>query len=356
MSTQEKTTTRQLVVTTAGDILCGIEIDAVHEIIPMQAITNVPKSPRNMLGVTDVRGAIIPVADLRGCLGLPIAEVNAETRIVLVSYGEEKIGLVVDAVAEVITLDNETFQTMDGNIGGSSFFRAVARLEDRLILDIDHVRVIEDGLDTPPAELASLLEKVTAEATAEEPASEETTEEENESEEDAGLEETTGENDESQKEIVPEINPQANVEEFADEGGLNVELLQSSFALLAPKGEELVDRFYTRLFETAPAVRSLFPEDMAGQKKALLGALATVVSSLRAPEKLTKHLEELGQRHVGFGAAPEHYDVVGDVLLATLAELAGEAWNDELETAWTDAFGAIKGIMLAGAAEVKEAA
>lgn len=339
MNTQDLTT-RQLVVTTAGDILCGIDIEAVHEIIPMQQITKVPKTPRNMLGVTDVRGAVIPVADLRGCLGLPATQVDAETRIVLVSYGDEKIGLVVDAVAEVITLDKDAFQSLDDGVGGSSYFRSVARLEDRLILDIDHERVLEDGLDTAPAEVASLLKLVTAEETANE-----TSEDSEESVEGEMAEENS---------TVPDGSDKSDVEE--EDGGLNVELLQSSFALLAPKGDELVDRFYERLFETAPAVRSLFPEDMADQKKALLGALATVVSSLRSPEKLTAHLKELGQRHVGFGAAPEHYDVVGEVLVATLAELAGDVWNDELQTAWTDALVAIKGIMLSGAEEAKQAA
>ena len=89
--------------------------------------------------------------------------------------------------------------------------------------------------------------------------------------------------DRQQRVVRAKIAPTA--EDDADEGGLNVELLESSFALLAPQGEQLVARFYERLFETAPSVRSLFPDDMTDQKKALLGALGTVVSTLRTPEK-----------------------------------------------------------------------
>jgi hemoglobin-like flavoprotein len=134
-----------------------------------------------------------------------------------------------------------------------------------------------------------------------------------------------------------------------------VELLESSFKLLAPRGEELVELFYDRLFETAPSVRELFPDDLAGQRKALLGALGALVSSLRKPEQLTAYLEELGASHVGYGAADGHYDVVAQVLLEVMAELAGdEVWNDDLQTAWSDALTAVKGIMLGGAEAAAE--
>jgi chemotaxis signal transduction protein/hemoglobin-like flavoprotein len=348
-----KETTRQLVVAKVADILCGIGIDAVHEIIPMQEITGVPKAPRNMLGMTNVRGTVIPVADMRGCLGYSHAEIGKDTRIVLVTYGDDKIGLVVDAVAEVITLENEAFQSMKGNVAESSFLRSVARLEDRLILDVDHVRVVDDGLDSAPAKVQDLLREVT-----EEEPTEDTTEDEanadtlaetlKEEVAEETIEEDAAEDsaaDLSEDDATGEETTEPAPEEASD-GGLNVELLESSFALLAPKGEELVERFYRRLFETSPAVRNLFPDDMAGQKKALLGTLAAIVGSLRAPEKLAAHLRELGQRHVTYGAVLAHYDVVAQVLLATMAELAGDAWNDEIQSAWLTALTAIKDLML----------
>lgn len=162
MSTQEGNV-RQLVVTKIGDILCGIEIDAVHEIIQVQKITPVAKSPRNMLGVTNVRGAVIPVADLKACLGFPPSQLTDDTRIVLVSYREGKIGLLVDAVAEVITLTTDVFQDTKGSAGESKFLRSVARLDDRLILALDHERVIDDGLDAEMPDVASYLEALDTE-------------------------------------------------------------------------------------------------------------------------------------------------------------------------------------------------
>lgn len=135
-----------------------------------------------------------------------------------------------------------------------------------------------------------------------------------------------------------------------------LELIESSFALVAPRGDELVERFYSRLFDTAPAVRDMFPGDMAGQKRALLGSLGMIVSSLRAPEKLGLYLGGLGERHLRYGALGAHYVVVGGVLLETLAEMAGERWSDELQEAWATAYDTVRTLMLAGSIRTDEEA
>lgn len=132
--------------------------------------------------------------------------------------------------------------------------------------------------------------------------------------------------------------------------GLNVELLESSFKLVAPQGDALVTRFYERLFEKYPAVKPLFKNaSIPEQKKKLLASLVLVIQNIRRPEKLTPVLQDMGARHVGYGAKPAHYDAVGENLLAVLGEFAGEAWTPEVKQAWTDAYTAIKTIMLAGA-------
>lgn len=131
---------------------------------------------------------------------------------------------------------------------------------------------------------------------------------------------------------------------------LNVETLEESFDLLAPRGDELVDRFYRRLFETAPSTKALFANaDIERQKQSLLATLITLRESLRDLDLILPDLEELGARHVDYGAKPEHYPVVGQVLLSTMQELAGSAWKPEYTTAWTEAYLAVQGVMLRGA-------
>jgi methyl-accepting chemotaxis protein len=131
---------------------------------------------------------------------------------------------------------------------------------------------------------------------------------------------------------------------------LEVETLEESFDLVAPQGDELVRRFYERLFETAPAVKPLFERvDMEGQRQALLNMLVVLRESLRDLDDIVPDLEDLGERHVDYGAQAAHYPVVGEVLIGTMAEMAGDSWKPEYTTAWQEAYGVVQGVMLAGA-------
>jgi len=132
---------------------------------------------------------------------------------------------------------------------------------------------------------------------------------------------------------------------------LDLIALETSFDLVAPRGDELMDEFYSRLFATAPSVRSLFPEDMQRQKVALLGSLVLLRKSLRNLDAIVPKLRELGARHVAYGALPEHYPVVGAVLIESLAAIAGDAWTPEFESAWAGAYEVVAGTMIAGAEE-----
>ena len=131
---------------------------------------------------------------------------------------------------------------------------------------------------------------------------------------------------------------------------LEVETLEESFDLVAPQCDELVRRFYDRLFETAPEVKPLFERvDMDGQRQALLNMLVVLRESLRDLDDIVPDLEDLGERHVDYGAQAAHYPVVGEVLIGTMAEMAGDSWKPEYTAAWQEAYGVVQGVMLAGA-------
>jgi methyl-accepting chemotaxis protein len=132
---------------------------------------------------------------------------------------------------------------------------------------------------------------------------------------------------------------------------LDIDALEASFDLLAPRGEELVETFYARLFAAAPSVRPLFTGDQRRQRAMLLQALVLVRRSLRDLDALVPVLRKLGARHVAYGARPEHYSVVADVLIASMAELAADAWCERYGLAWDRALDVVAGAMLAGAAE-----
>jgi hemoglobin-like flavoprotein len=139
---------------------------------------------------------------------------------------------------------------------------------------------------------------------------------------------------------------------------MDLDALETSFDLVAPRGDELMDVFYARLFRTAPAVAPLFAgSDLQKQKEMLLSALVLLRRSLRNLPAILPQLHTLGARHVEYGAEPSHYPVVGAVLIASMAEIAGPGWRPEYEDAWAEAYSIVAGAMLAGAAaELGEAA
>lgn len=133
--------------------------------------------------------------------------------------------------------------------------------------------------------------------------------------------------------------------------GLNAELLQSSLAVVAEREPQITRRFYEHLFERYPQVRPLFSKNAAHlQQQMLQEAIVAVVEHVEDAAWLDTNLRAMGRKHVDYGVTEEMYDWVGECLLVTLAELADEAWTPEVAAAWTEAYGAIRGLMLAGAA------
>jgi hemoglobin-like flavoprotein len=138
---------------------------------------------------------------------------------------------------------------------------------------------------------------------------------------------------------------------------LQIAVLEESFDLVAPRAEELIERFYEHLFAIAPEVRPLFAgTDMPRQRQMLLGALVLLRKSLRNLGAIVPALQALGARHATYGVRPEHYPIVGAALLASLAEIGGSAWVDEYTRAWADAYQVVQDTMLSGAAPVSAAA
>jgi hemoglobin-like flavoprotein len=131
---------------------------------------------------------------------------------------------------------------------------------------------------------------------------------------------------------------------------LNVSLLRDSFELVVERQPALTTRFYEILFERYPQVKPLFGRNTsAHQAQMLTSALVAVLEHLEDAPWLTETLGAMGKKHVDYGVTGEMYSYVGASLLAALAEAAGKQWTPETEAAWVAAYGAIAGLMQAGA-------
>ena len=131
--------------------------------------------------------------------------------------------------------------------------------------------------------------------------------------------------------------------------GLEADVLRKSFELIAPQANEVVSRFYDELFSRFPAVKPMFANTTkAKQMKMLLASLKLVIANLDNPDKLVPALKEMGKRHKGYGAKPEHYGAVAETLMDVMKEFAGKAWTKQVNQAWSDALNLVAETMLGG--------
>ena len=135
-----------------------------------------------------------------------------------------------------------------------------------------------------------------------------------------------------------------------------VTLVQQTFAELVPAADAAAEAFYGRLFEIAPAVQPLFPGDMTEQRRKLMAGLAFVVRGLSDLPSILPAASALAKRHVEYGAKPEHYPVVGEALLWTLARALGPRWTPQIASAWTAAYTTVSDVMIEAAYGRPEAA
>lgn len=134
----------QVVVFELGREAYGVDIAKVHEIIRMQTITTVPRAPQFVEGVINLRGKVIPVVDLRRRLGQPAAEATRATRIVVVDIGVHTVGMIVDAVSEVLRVPAGAVEPPSSLVTtvDSEYLRGIAKLDDRLIILLDLEKVL----------------------------------------------------------------------------------------------------------------------------------------------------------------------------------------------------------------------
>ena len=135
---------KQLVIFELGKEQFGIEIADVEGIVKMQEITKIPYSPPYMEGITNLRGAVLPVICLKKRFGLPAEEVTRETRIITVSMDSVKMGMIVSAVTEVLTIDDSVIELPQGMISNvnAEFIMGVAKIDKRLVILLDLSKVL----------------------------------------------------------------------------------------------------------------------------------------------------------------------------------------------------------------------
>lgn len=122
-----------------GRLLLGIDIRHTEEINRQLDLTVVPHAPECVRGVVNLRGEVVTVLDLRSILGLEPQPLTAASRNVVVRTEGEQVGLLVDRVADVVTVSTEEMEAPPANVSGVSgrFFKGVYKLESALLVVLD---------------------------------------------------------------------------------------------------------------------------------------------------------------------------------------------------------------------------
>jgi purine-binding chemotaxis protein CheW len=147
----ESTGTLQLVSFKLANELYGIEITKVREIILITEITHIPQTPAYVKGLINLRSSVIPVVDLRAKFGLPEGTQTDESRIMVLQAGGKTVGIVVDAVSEVLRVKRDQIAppppTVTGH--GRDYLTGLVKLDKELLILLDIDRTLGDEDITP---------------------------------------------------------------------------------------------------------------------------------------------------------------------------------------------------------------
>lgn len=131
----------------------GVDVRQVQEIRRVSEITAVPRAPEFVRGVINLRGRILPVLDLKKKLGLGEVAIQRASRIVVVRVRDRVLGLLVDGASQVLKVPVSRIEPPPDEVieRGGDYIRAVAKLEDRLIILIELERVLTHELREAPS-------------------------------------------------------------------------------------------------------------------------------------------------------------------------------------------------------------
>ncbi len=134
----------QMVIFDLASEQYGVDISDVREIMRMQNITRVPGVSSFVEGVINLRGKVLPVVDLRKRLGLPLSEHTKDSRIVVIDIASGEIGVIVDAVLEVLRVQKSTIDPASPLMVNSNYdyLKGIAKLPGRLVILIDSFKAL----------------------------------------------------------------------------------------------------------------------------------------------------------------------------------------------------------------------
>jgi purine-binding chemotaxis protein CheW len=148
-------TVQQLTFSLAGEEY-GVDILSVREIRGWSRVTRIPQAPPHVLGVLNLRGAVVPVMDLRLRFGMERVEYNENTVMIVVALSERLFGIVVDAVSDVVDIDPAAIKPVPdmGAVVDTRYLKGLATHVERMVMLLDVDKLMRpDEVETLDAAL-----------------------------------------------------------------------------------------------------------------------------------------------------------------------------------------------------------
>ncbi|MFQ5356045.1 MAG: chemotaxis protein CheW [Mariprofundaceae bacterium] len=127
---------KELLTFLVGHQWVGLDIDQVREVLSRQPFTPVPMASAAVLGLINLRGRVVTILDARTVVGIPMQEEEASQRVLIIESESEAIGLVVDAVGEVMPLEADSIESSPDSLPllWKEFSDGIIQQEERVIL------------------------------------------------------------------------------------------------------------------------------------------------------------------------------------------------------------------------------
>ncbi len=134
----------QIVLFNLNEVLYGVDVNQVQGVLEVLEITKVPNAPHYIEGVTNLRGDVIPVVDLRKKFGLETDESGSDSKMMVIGQGERATGILVDSVMEVLNISNDDIEEVPDVVStvDSDRVLGVAKHKDDLVILLDLMNVV----------------------------------------------------------------------------------------------------------------------------------------------------------------------------------------------------------------------
>ena len=131
------------------DLMFGVPIGIVQEVLTGLPLTPMPLAPPAVAGLINLRGQVVTAIDLRVCLGLPRREAGAPFANLVLRDGGVNVSFLVDAIGDVVEADDATFEPPPSTLDAATreLIRGAYRLPDRLLLALDTTTLLDRALE-----------------------------------------------------------------------------------------------------------------------------------------------------------------------------------------------------------------